>query len=147
MKTSRSIWIWLMKIIIDKTRKATNSFQSQQWMSITTIFLRLKPTKIESLISTRKTSKAYIRWTIKNWNRSYLIITEQTIFKMHWNQAISQKPWKLKRKISWTQRRNLFSVRKLKKFQNTFQVIEILCRNWVQQLLYKINWFMKNKKQ
>lgn len=147
MKTSRSIWIWLMKIIIDKTRKATNSFQSQQWMSITTIFLRLKPTKIESLISTRKTSKAYIRWTIKNWNRSYLIITEQTIFKMHWNQAISQKPWKLKRKISWTQRRNLFSVRKLKKFQNTFQVIEILCRNWVQLLLYKINWFMKNKKQ
>ena len=147
MKTSRSIWIWLMKIIIDKTRKATNSFQSQQWMSITTIFLRLKPTKIESLISTRKTSKAYIRWTIKNWNRSYLIITEQTIFKMHWNQAISQKPWKLKRKISWTQRRNLFSVRKQKKFQNTFQVIEILCRNWVQLLLYKINWFMKNKKQ
>ena len=147
MKTSRSIWIWLMKIIIDKTRKATNSFQSQQWMSITTIFLRLKPTKIESLISTRKTSKAYIRWTIKNWNRSYLIITEQTIFKMHWNQAISQKPWKLKRKISWTQRRNLFSVRKLKKFKNTFQVIEILCRNWVQLLLYKINWFMKNKKQ
>lgn len=147
MKTSRSIWIWLMKIIIDKTRKATNSFQSQQWMSITTIFLRLKPTKIESLISTRKTSKAYIRWTIKNWNRSYLIITEQMIFKMHWNQAISQKPWKLKRKISWTQRRNLFSVRKQKKFQNTFQVIEILCRNWVQLLLYKINWFMKNKKQ
>lgn len=136
-----------MKIIIDKTRKATNSFQSQQWMSITTIFLRLKPTKIESLISTRKTSKAYIRWTIKNWNRSYLIITEQTIFKMHWNQAISQKPWKLKRKISWTQRRNLFSVRKLKKFKNTFQVIEILCRNWVQLLLYKINWFMINKKQ
>ena len=147
MKTSRSIWIWLMKIIIDKTRKATNSFQSQQWMSITTIFLRLKPTKIESLISTRKTSKAYIRWTIKNWNRSYLIITEQMIFKMHWNQAISQKPWKLKRKISWTQRRNLFSVRKLKKFKNTFQVIETLCRNWVQLLLYKINWFMKNKKQ
>ena len=147
MKTSRSIWIWLMKIIIDKTRKATNSFQSRQWMSITTIFLRLKLTKIESLISTRKTSKAYIRWTIKNWNRSYLIITEQTIFKMHWNQAISQKPWKLKRKISWTQRRNLFSVRKLKKFKNTFQVIEILCRNWVQLLLYKINWFMKNKKQ
>lgn len=136
-----------MKIIIDKTRKATNSFQSRQWMSITTIFLRLKPTKIESLISTRKTSKAYIRWTIKNWNRNYLIITEQTIFKMHWNQAISQKPWKLKRKISWTLRRNLFSVRKLKKCQNTFQVIETLCRNWVQLLLYKINWFMKNKKQ
>jgi len=130
MKTSRSIWIWLMKIIIDKTKKATNSFQSRQWMSITTIFLRLKPTKIESLISTRKTSKAYIRWTIKNWNRSYLIITEQMIFKMHWNQAISQN-----------------SVRKLKKFKNTFQVIEILCRNWVQLLLYKINWFMKNKKQ